>query len=75
MKGAVLNRLGLRLIKSRLMDASYGFAAEPVFIPGQHPDRLRYRDSVDGHYRCRGVMKWCALKVLSLWLAMIVDST
>lgn len=63
MKGAVLNRLGLKLVKFRAMRYSYGLVSEPVFKSGEHPEDLKYRDKVDGNYRCKGVMKWYALIV------------
>jgi len=62
MKGAVLHKLGLKLVKWRIMKASYGLVSEPTFIDGQHPERLKFRDKIDGNWRCRDVMKWCARK-------------
>jgi hypothetical protein len=63
MKGAVLNKLGLKLVKWRIMRASYGLVADPIFVAGQHPEDRKFRDKVDGNVRCKGVMRWCVTKV------------
>jgi hypothetical protein len=65
MRGAVLHKLGLKLVKWRIMKASYGLVAEPIFVTSEHPPHLKYRDKVDGNYRCKDVMRWCAQKVVS----------
>jgi len=63
MKGTVLNKLRLKLVKWRIMWASYGLVVKPVFITGQHSPERRFNDKVDGNFRCRGVMKWYVHKV------------
>lgn len=65
MRGAVLNGLGLNLIKERLMRRSYGITSHPVFVEGEHPVKRRYVD-IDGTVRCRDVMNWYAIKVFNL---------
>jgi hypothetical protein len=62
MRGAVLHGLGLNLVKERLMRRSYGVTTRPIFIPGKHPEALRFTD-VDGTIRCRDVMEWYSIKV------------
>lgn len=65
MRGAVLHQLDLRLVKKRVMRFSYGFVGEPLFVANEHPQNRRFRDKIDGSYRCSGVMKWCASIVIS----------
>jgi hypothetical protein len=66
MLGAVLHKVpDLKLVQWRLMKLSYGLIADPIFVEGKHPEHLKYRDKVDGNIRCRDVMRWCAIKVLS----------
>jgi hypothetical protein len=71
MKGAVLHKLGLNLVKRRVMRASYGFVGEPVFDPIEHEAQYRFSDPVDGNIRCKGVMKWCARRVPSYTSASV----
>lgn len=71
MRGAVLNGLGLNLIKERLMRRSYGITSRPTFVEGEHPLRRRYTD-VDGTVRCRDVMNWYAIKVTNLGALLII---
>ena len=75
MRGAVLHKLQLKLVKSRIMKASYGLVAEPTFIPRQHPERLKFRDKVDGNYRCKDVMRWSVTKVLALQFSINIQGT
>jgi hypothetical protein len=71
MRGAVLHGLGLNLVKERLMRRSYGVTSRPVFVPGRHPENLKYED-VDGTVRCKDVMEWYAIKVYSFQLVLIL---
>jgi hypothetical protein len=50
-----------------LMRRSYGVTTRPIFIPGRHPESLRFTD-VDGTIRCRDVMEWYAIKVPPLFV-------
>lgn len=61
MKGAVLYKLGLALVKERMMRMSYGTETSAVFRPNYHPEYRRYLS--DAGARCRGVMDWFAFKV------------
>jgi hypothetical protein len=56
MKGGVLHKLGLKLVKWRIMKASFGLVAEPTFIEGQHPPELKYNY---GHSRRQLEMSRC----------------
>ena len=63
MRGAVLYKLGLDLVKDRVMRVSYGTAARVPFQEGYHPMSRRVMD-YEGNPRCTGVMHWFANKVL-----------
>jgi hypothetical protein len=62
MRGAVLYKAGLHLVKERLTRASYGISMGVRFRPGYHPLDRRYI-GFDGNERCRGVMDWYVNKV------------
>jgi len=62
MRGAVLYKLGLDIVKARDMRLSYGVDMSPAFRSGYHPTSRKYR-AIDGWDRCRGVMDWYATKV------------
>ena len=62
MRGAVLYKLGLDLVKDRVMRVSYGTAARVPFQEGYHPISRRVVD-YEGNPRCTGVMHWFANKV------------
>lgn len=57
MRGAVLHKSGSRLVKWRIMRVSYDFAMESIFMTGQHPEQLKFRDKVDGNFKCKDVMR------------------
>jgi hypothetical protein len=65
MMGAISQKVpGLQLVKWRLMKASYGLVLEPIFVPGEHDEKRKFQDKVDGNIRCRDVMRWCAVLVI-----------
>jgi hypothetical protein len=65
MKRAILQKVpGLQLVKWRLMKASYGLVLQPIFVPGEHDEKRKFQDKVDGNIRCRDVMRWCAVLVI-----------
>ena len=61
-QGAVLHKLGLNFVKSRVMPRSYGVTHNVVFRPGVHPTD-RQVEGLDGVTRCENVMKWYVRKV------------
>lgn len=64
MRGAVLYRLGVDLVKERVMRASYGTTMDPLFRSRYHPEDRRFKDC-DGKERCASVMCWFANKARS----------
>lgn len=64
MRGAVLYKLGLDLVKDRVMRVSYGTAARVPFREGYHPISRKVMD-YEGNPRCTGVMHWFANKVFA----------
>lgn len=64
MCGAVLYKLGLDFVKSRIMTRSYGVAYNVDFKPGHHPSSRRI-ECLDGITRCENVMDWYVRKVLT----------
>lgn len=62
MRGAVLHKLGLNLIKERIMRRNYGICRQRPFHQGKDPERLRFVDSA-GEVVCKEVMFWYAQKV------------
>ena len=62
MRGAVLYKLGMDFVKSRVMSKSYGVAFNAEFRPGYHPTSRKI-ECVDGISRCEDVMKWYVRKV------------
>jgi hypothetical protein len=65
MRGAVLYKLGLDVVKERIMPRNYGTTMSSVYRQGYHPSARKYM-SIDGVTRCRGEMDWYATKVFSL---------
>lgn len=68
MKGAVLYKLGLDLVRNRVIRVSYGTEQRLPFQEGRHPESRRIWD-LDGYPKCEGVMHWFAKKVLILILS------
>jgi len=67
MKGAVLYKLGLDLVRTRVMRSSYGTEIRVTFKEGVHPEFRKVYD-YDRLPRCDGYMYWFAKKVFtSLW--------
>jgi hypothetical protein len=62
MKGAVLYKLGLDLVRNRVMRVSYGIEQRLPFQEGRHPESLRVI-GLEGHSMCEGIMYWFAKKV------------
>jgi hypothetical protein len=65
MRGAVLHKMGLNLVKERVMRRHYGVRHYRPFELGIDPERLRGVDA-SGQTICNDVMKWYAYKVCSL---------
>jgi hypothetical protein len=65
MRGAVLHRLGLNIVKERIMRRHYGVSYNRTgFKQGKDPIHLKGVD-VAGEVVCMDVMRWYAYKVLS----------
>lgn len=62
MRGAVLHKMGLNLVKERMMRRHYGVSHYRNFLEGQDPEYLRGEDAA-GDIICNSVMKWYAKKV------------
>lgn len=58
----MLHKLGVDLVRERVMRTSYGTANDPPFRPGYHPEDLRFQRK-SGKDHCKGVMHWFAKKV------------
>lgn len=64
-RGAVLYKMGLNIVKERLMRRNYGVYGDIIFNPGHHPKDRKYVD-LAGVDRCRGTILWYAYKVIPL---------
>ena len=63
MRGAVLYKMGLNLVKERLMRRHYGVVYNRYgFNEGSDPEGLRGFD-INGELLCRDVMEWYTQKV------------
>ena len=62
MKGAVLYKLGLDLVQTRVLRYSYGTEGFVPFKEGYHPEGRKVLD-LEGVARCEGVLHWFAKKV------------
>ena len=62
MRGAILHKVGLDVVKERVMRRHYGIGTSKSFRYGHDPDRLKYV-SPDGETMCRDVMNWYTRKV------------
>jgi len=74
MCGAVLYKLGLDFVKSRVMSKSYGVAYNLEFKSGVHPASRRI-EGVDGVSRCENAMDWYVRKVRSIYQPEINSRT
>lgn len=68
MKGAVLHKLGVDLVRTRMIKASYGTENLVSFQEGHHPESRKVL-GYDGRLRCEGVMYWFAKKVSSQFVS------
>jgi len=67
MRGAVLHKLGLNVVRERLMRRHYGVSFNRLgFNPRKDPVHLKGIDAA-GDVICKGVMKWYAKKVPPAW--------
>jgi hypothetical protein len=69
MRGAILHKLGLDIVKSRVMRRHYGIPVTRTFRYGHDPNYLKVT-TAGGEICCNGVMDWYAQKVvdfLSIW--------
>jgi hypothetical protein len=63
MRGAVLHKLGLNVVKERLMRRHYGVKFNRLgFKPGKDPAHLKGYD-LAGNVICKNAMRWYAHKV------------
>ena len=62
MRGAVLHKLGLNLIKERVMRRHYGIKHWRAFEEGKDPERLRGENAA-GETICQDAMMWYAKMV------------
>jgi len=62
MRGAVLYKLGVDIVRERVMRMSYGIKVESLFRAGYHPGS-RWFMNINGLPYCRGLMEWFAVKV------------
>jgi hypothetical protein len=65
MRGAVLYKMGMNMVKERVMRRHYGLVISDKFREGYDPDELKFRGK-DGTWRCRDILHWFANKVHSL---------
>jgi len=63
MRGAILHKVGLDVVKERVMRRHYGISTSKSFRYDHDPDRLKYTGP-DGETMCRDVMGWYARKVI-----------
>jgi len=61
MKGAIIHKLGLDLVRARIMRRHYGIEKTRPFTYGD-PSYLKYI-ALDGKLMCRSVMDWYVRKV------------
>lgn len=61
-RGAVLHKLGLDMVKDRFVRKSYGVTYNAEFRAGHHPVSRKIT-CLDGVIRCENVMDWYAKKV------------
>jgi len=62
MKGAVLYKLGLDLVETRVLRYSYGMDGFVPFKDGYHPEDRKVYD-YEGVAKCEGYLHWFAKKV------------
>ena len=65
MRGAVLYKMGMNMVKERVMRRHYGLVISDAFREGYDPEDLKFR-AKDGTYRVRNVLHWFANKVRSM---------
>jgi hypothetical protein len=66
MRGAVLHKLNLNIVKRREMRISYGWSSEPIFDPAKHPQSQKKLCKLSGEYRVKDMLHWCVKRVKSL---------
>lgn len=72
MRGAVLHKLNLNIVKRRLMRFSYGWSSEPLFDKNIHPQSKKRVCLITGEVRCKDMVQWCAIKVRGLHFDLTV---
>jgi succinate dehydrogenase/fumarate reductase flavoprotein subunit len=71
MRGAVLHKLGLNIVKERIMRRHYGVGAiRAPFKHGKDPIHLKGLDAA-GEAVCQDVMHWYAYKVPPPYITLI----
>lgn len=63
MRGAVLYKMELNMVKDRVMRRNYGIVIADTFREGD-PEKLKYCGK-DGKFMTRNVLDWFVRKVLS----------
>jgi len=66
MRGAVLHKLNLNIVKRREMRISYGWSSEPIFDSAKHPKSQKKLCKLSGEYRCKDMLHWCVKQVKPL---------
>lgn len=62
MRGAVLHKMGMDLVKERVLRTSYGTVLDDEFRFGHDPENRKFMH-INGEWRCRGAMYWFMQKV------------
>ena len=65
MRGAVLYKMGMNMVKERVMRRHYGLVISDIFREGYDPEALKFRGK-DGSWRVKNVLHWFANKVRSV---------
>ena len=64
MRGAVLYKLGLDFVKTRIIRLNYGVSRATPFEEGSHDESRKY-EGYDGLILCSGLMDWYVRMVFS----------
>jgi hypothetical protein len=62
MRGAVLYKMGMNMVKERVMRRHYGLVISDDFREGYDPEELKFRGK-DGSWRVKNVLHWFVNKV------------
>jgi hypothetical protein len=65
MRGAVLYKMGMNMVKERVMRRHYGLVISDIFREDFDPEELKFRGK-DGSWRVKNVLHWFVNKVRSV---------